>query len=403
VGEIRKILVLIGVSVLGLASAAPASAQSQPINQKLRVLVFPHIRQFATPQGKEAVLNYVQLHSEKPCATRPVGQPRSRNVLRGNEVTFDLATFTQPVRVECQAPVTVLRELPLKSLTYSGALEVYAYGGTELPPHLLIVNIVDLEEYLRGVVPAEMPTEWPKEAIKAQAIAARSYGLWEALQARAYDPKRVWEIDDTIQYQAYTGRTAVDPASDLAIRETAGKTLYHDGKVIKAYFHSDSGGFTEDASAVFDIPAAPYCVAKKEVYPPEQAPAGWQKSFTAKDLAAKLIASGLLPSGTQVLGISVEEKTRTASGRASELYVKTAANKFVRIGALEFRLAAGLRSALFSVKAASAGNFVFEGKGFGHGVGMSQWGARGYAELGYDYRKILQTYYSGVSIIKDGM
>jgi stage II sporulation protein D len=355
----------------------------------LRILVFPHILTYVDPQEREHDLTHVELKSSGTCTP--------------SNLKFAFEDVTQTITVNCTAPITVVREQGLRSFTYAGSLRIQR--GTELPPHLEVINDVGMEDYLLGVIPGEMPQSWPLETLKAQAVAARTYALWELARARRERPlgSKVdpgYDFDDTVQYQAYIGATEPPlPATSQALAQTQGQVLVTpDGLPIRAYFHADSGGHTEDAAnAIPDVPA-PYCVGKPEIYDASHAPGPWTRSFAAADFTRLLATAKLIPADAVVVRAQVDEATRFASGRAKQVWITLSTGSEVAIDALELRHALGLRSTLFQLKESPDG-WNFDGRGSGHGVGMSQWGAKLLSDqLNWDYVKILDFYYTGVKL-----
>jgi len=130
---------------------------------------------------------------------------------------------------------------------YYGALQFKNIGGS-----LYTINILNLEQYLKGVVPAEMPRVWPLEALKAQAIAARSYAY------RNINPAALFDVDDSTRFQVYLGKIYQAPETDRAVDETRGQFIFYGSEIIPAYYHSTSGGYTENNENVWGGSPRPY-------------------------------------------------------------------------------------------------------------------------------------------------
>jgi stage II sporulation protein D len=373
-----------------------AGGQAEASSPDLRVLIFPHLLKYVAPQGRETLVTGVTLKTEGICTARN----RSGQVVQqAAELRFNWDGVTEPLAVDCTKDAQVVREAGLPSYTYSGSFTIQR--GRETKAQIQVINWVTLENYLAGVVPAEMPQAWPLETLKAQAVAARTYALWELRKARRERPMGSaldtgYDIDDTIQYQAYTGSTEAPlPQTVQALQETRGKFITTgNGSPIRAYFHADSGGHTEDAAnAILEVPA-PYCLGKAEVYDPAGAPAPWVKKIALAEATQKLQAAGLI-TGTLTTA-EVEEATRLPSGRAKNVVLTADSAKTV--SALDVRFALGVKSTMFKVHVED-GSLIFEGRGSGHGVGMSQWGAKLLVDqLHWDYEKILLFYYTGVTL-----
>jgi stage II sporulation protein D len=262
---------------------------------------------------------------------------------------------------------------------YRGALRIEAHGGA-----LRLINLVDLEAYLRGVVPSEMSASWPMEALKAQAVAARSYTLAN-LDARA-----PYDVCASEACQVYRGMDVEHPRSDRAVRDTEGIVIAWGGVPAVAYYHADSGGALASSEEVWGR-ALPYLREGPDV-PSETPHRGWTARLAPAALAAALAAEGRsvgTPSALTVLA-------RTASGRVARAEVAGSAGRAVLAGPALTRVlrGAGLKSTRISL----VGPLQVRGDGWGHGVGMSQYGARTLAWRGYDYGRILAYYYPGVGL-----
>lgn len=262
---------------------------------------------------------------------------------------------------------------------------------------LTAVNYVDLEEYLYSVVGSEMPTSWPLEALKAQAIAARTYALYQ----RQTGANAVFDVGNTTTWQVYKGISEETASTQSAVRSTEGQVLIHNGQMIQSVFHSASGGHTENVEDVWSQPL-PYLRGVPDF---DQGTPGfeWSQTFTAAQMKARITGVGNI--------ISLTPQSRTPRGRVREIRVVGDAGSRVLRGS-ELRQALGLRSTLFTVAAdrgrvANAGRyaprpstFQFNGRGYGHGLGMSQHGALNLARRGWNYRQIVSHYYTGARLAR---
>lgn len=270
---------------------------------------------------------------------------------------------------------------------YRGEIEVRGAGS-----RLTIVNRVPLEQYLYGVIPAEMNPRWPQEALKAQAVAARTYALAKLGQfgSRGYD------VRPTTENQVYRGAGVETVASNAAVDQTLGQVLTQNGRVIAAYFHASSGGFTETSAAVWGEPRA-YLQAVPD-YDQQSPRYLWQKNVPAATLR-----TGLAKEGVRVGDpVRFEVIERSYSGRVRRVKVVGLAGQKVVSGDA-VRRAAGLYSTLFNVvgygnAGGRPGAFAFAGRGHGHGLGLSQWGAKALGERGYQYQQILAYYYPSTQL-----
>ena len=279
-------------------------------------------------------------------------------------------------------------ELALDGRRYRGALELRHKGGG-----LTAVNIVPVDDYLRSVVPEEMPVDWPAEAIKAQSVAARSF----ALASCGRHAGEGYDLCTTTHCQLYTGTAAEKSASNAAIKATRGEVLTYGGKPIEALFHTDSGGMTENSEDVWGS-HVPYLRAAKDT-PTKTMP--WTKTISRADLERKLAAKGhdigkIRSIALSPLAIGRAAKDRTASGRVKTMTVKGTKGTATLSGTT-WRSLLGLKSTLFDAKLTKDA-VTFTGYGSGHGLGISQWGAKRLAESGKSYADILHHYYTGTTL-----
>ncbi|MDK2882323.1 MAG: stage sporulation protein [Bacillota bacterium] len=326
---------------------------------------------------------------------------------------------------------------------YRGELEVWATSGG-----LNVVNVVSVEDYLRGVVPVEMSPSWPEEALKAQAVVARTF----AYKNRGRHAAEGFDLCATYHCQVYGGAAVEHAASDRAVAVTAGLVLRYNGELIDAYYHASSGGHTEAAGALWGT-EYPYLKAIEDVWDRTGPYAEWEVSFTPEEIAVLLEKAGFpvgrledirpvayLPSGRvasflirgssgewtisgeklrQVLGTTVLkstwveiEKSPVYPQEGVQMVVQRAngqGKKFIPLGTLiitadGITAVGGSRSSYpIPSRGGRSDQIVFRGHGYGHGVGMSQWGARRMAESQTlpdpeFFRQILTYYYQGVTI-----
>lgn len=269
-------------------------------------------------------------------------------------------------------------------------------GGVRLLPKengFAVINRVTTEEYLQGVVPQEMPSSWNAEALKAQAVAARTF----ALRHRRRHEREGFDLCAATHCQQYGGIRAERAETNAAIQATRGEVQVYQGKLIEALFHTDSGGMTENSRDVWGQDIS-YLHAATEVHRKTQP---WEKTLTAAECSILLSRHGknfgqLKNIGLSALQVGKTSPDRTASGRV----------KFVRIigtkgqdivSGNDLRNWLGLRSTLFDMTLRN-GVLFLHGYGWGHGLGLSQWGAKAYAEeQHWTYQQILRHYYAGTT------
>ena len=275
------------------------------------------------------------------------------------------------------------RPIALNGREYPAPLDVVRNGDG-----LAVVNEVPLEEYLVGVLRSEVGEKWPLEALRAQAIVARTYAAYH----RALSAAKPYHIVASTAHQQYAGR--VPAASPLwgAVRETIGQVLLWEGDVFPAFYHTDSGGYTEDPRTVFAARNMPGLKPVRCEFSAGSPHYFWSLDVRLADLAEILRRNDAAVGS--VIAIDVSE--RTPSLRAATITVH-GTGRSVRLRGNEFRRMIGydtFKSTLFAV-AVDAPWARFSGRGYGHGVGMCQWGAKGMAEQGHTARQILEFYYPG--------
>ncbi len=273
---------------------------------------------------------------------------------------------------------SITGELLVSGVRYRGEIEVWKGKRG-----LYIINELPLEEYVKSVVLAEVAEGWEMEALKAQAVIVRTYAV-EHMQRGG---GRLYDLTSSTLHQLYRGDN-FDARVAYAVMQTEGEILTYDGRPIKAFYHSTSGGRTELPEEVFgrsypylksvtsDCSLSPYSV--------------WQRRFSRGEIEKALGIRGLK---------DIRIKSYTKTGRVKELALITAEGTTV-IPSKDFRRLLGwkaLPSTWFALSR-SDGSFFFDGRGYGHGVGLCQWGAQKMAKDGRSYREILSYYYPGTTI-----
>jgi stage II sporulation protein D len=264
---------------------------------------------------------------------------------------------------------------------------------------LLLVMETELEKYLLGVVSAEMgPGRTELEALKAQAVASRSYAFTKI----GADPRAGYDIEAGVQHQAFNGSREVPPLIKKAVEETRGQVLTCDGKVIAANFHSTCGGRTALPSEVWQAldEKFPFLRSVKDDYCKISPRFSWQDTITSGEMLEKLFAGGL---SSRIQKGEILE--RSSSGRVLALKISAGCGDTVLYkDKIRFGLSAiPVLSTKFELKTqrdeeGSVSFIVLDGHGYGHGVGLCQWGAIGMARDGKSYKKILRHFYQGISI-----
>ncbi|MEC4813274.1 MAG: SpoIID/LytB domain-containing protein [Scytonema sp. PMC 1069.18] len=249
---------------------------------------------------------------------------------------------------------------------------------------LTAVNWVDLEEYLYSVIGGEMDSRWPVEALKAQAIAARTYALYERERKRSHP---IYDLGDTPdRWQIYKGVSSESPTVYAAVDATAGQVLTYKNRIILSVFHACSGGHTENSEDVWGS-KEPYLRAVPD-FDQNIKECSWVRTFSPGEISAKMPEIGnvkqMIPESTSPFG---SVKALKIVGDKGEKVLRGE----------NVRIALKLRSTRFTVTNGN-GAFTLTGLGFGHALGMSQWGAYNLALQGYNHLQILNHYYRGVAL-----
>lgn len=326
-----------------------------------------------------------------------------------------------------------------KGKKYRGSIIMQSLPESDIT----VVNELSLDEYLYSVVPSEMPASWHMEALKAQAIAARNYAIATMGKHKGYG----FDLCGTEHCQAYKGVEKESDRTTEAVNATEGKVITYNGKLITAYFHASSGGHTEDSENLWGT-KTDYIRGVADQYSLGSPYDSWSLELDRAALKEKLAQANidlgniidvrilevtpygrvtrLEIRGTKENMVFEREKIRSILGTTAMKSIwyklKTDADIFVR-GSLLDAPESGRASGMYLVSAAGStkisgsagklsvkgmngtkaynavpGTYIFEGKGFGHGLGMSQYGAKGMAEAGNNYQKILEYYYQGAKV-----
>lgn len=341
-----------------------------------------------------------------------------------------------------------VKTLTIGGKQYRGRIEIGTYGSASISA----VNVLPMDEYLYGVVPSEMPSSWPAEALKTQAVVARTYALSKAGYTGDSNTAASSKLDDTTASQVYKGYSGEATATNAAVDKTSKELIYSDGKLIDATFFSTSGGATANSEDVWSS-AVSYLRNVADLEETEPAKAPWLVNLTAAQIQSKMTAKG------QKLGtiVSVLEQAKTDYGYLSSVKVNGSAStltiqkdsirsyfglysnkaKIIAYGDKPDQVAVISANGKTKTKQISNCNvisanngskkmdqnmdqyivmsannltnfpreapakkdtYIFAGMGYGHGVGMSQSGAKGMANNGASYKEIIKHYYTGVTV-----
>lgn len=335
-----------------------------------------------------------------------------------------------------------LNVIDVNNKGYRGAFEIIRQQDSDIT----IINVVNFEQYLYSVTSSEMPSSWNSEALKAQAVAARTYALTHlgAFESLGFD------MNSTVQFQAYNGYSSEATSSKRAVNGTKGQVAYYAGKPISAFFFSSDGGYTENSENVWTS-AVPYLRAVEDKYQPANFnKKNWTTSVTPQDVKDYLASKGVDIGDIIDIKVTSYSKSNNAlvmkiiGTKGEKVYEKDNIRSFMdrkilysqtftvakkgdsavsiisaKRGSLTLTLnnarivtkngvtTITVNSPIYVRTSGSVNNlsiktaptaFVFNGRGWGHGIGMSQWGAKGMGDAGFKYDQILKYYYTGVEI-----
>lgn len=258
---------------------------------------------------------------------------------------------------------------------------------------ILVVNQLPLEEYLVGLINCEISSAWPIEAVKAQAVIARTYAL-NKKKTRINSP---YHLESSVIDQVYEGCLIEDSRARRAVSETDGEVLTYGGSIIQAFYHSSCGGKTEASENVWGA-SLPYLKGVECQYC-LTSPTGttWEYKLPLKEIEERLQAAGHKISGLY----DIKPGTVNSRGRLKQVAL-LATKGSCAISGDQFRKAIGyavIKSTRFTVKN-SKNEVSFSGSGNGHGVGLCQWGSKQRALDGFGYGEILSYYYPGTELKK---
>ena len=351
--------------LLWLALVAPAQASLQ-----LRVAIEQGVSQIKVGSSTKAVVRDYS-------TGRTLGQIAAMNALYAQSNADGVALEQMQSNAMLIAPTG-------NGYVYIG--DRWYRGKTLVLPTekgLTAVNYVDLEQYLYSVLGSEMNGNWPQEALKAQAVAARTYAIYKLEN----ESNSIYDVGDTQAWQVYKGVESESYGTHAAVNATAGQVLTYKNQIILSVFHACSGGHTENVEDVWSQPL-PYLRGVDD-YDQNVSACQWVKIFSGAELSRLISGVGNVLSLSTNLTTYGSIKTMQFVGDRGTRELKGEA----------VRNALGLRSTRFTITEDPSG-LRFYGRGWGHGLGMSQWGAYNLSKQGVNYQQILGHYYQGTSLAK---
>ncbi|MBR5342635.1 MAG: SpoIID/LytB domain-containing protein [Oscillospiraceae bacterium] len=253
---------------------------------------------------------------------------------------------------------------------------------------LTVINAVELEDYVKGVIPYEMSSSWPMEALKAQAVCARTYAV---RHVGDYEEDYGFDLTNDTESQVYRGINGADAVTDAAVDATEGLFVRYRGEICEVYYFSSDGGATEDGANIFGNDQ-PYLAGKTDPFEraKEDAVIKWKRWRSGAEIAERLRQKGF-----EIGKIVAIEAEYTELGNVAAMRYTDADSVCVRLEGRDGYSFLALDSACFRIEPDEYG-FTFTGRGWGHNCGMSQWGAHAMASVyGYTADEIIRFYFTG--------
>ncbi|HAF95358.1 MAG: hypothetical protein A2021_00920 [Elusimicrobia bacterium GWF2_52_66] len=313
----------------------------------------------------------------------------SYDIKRAGEQSLSVAdqTLSSPIKLLSADGSEKVR---LGGNIYKGDILINAVPGGRLN----IIEYLPLEDYLYGVLPSEMSAGWPLEALKAQAVASRSYAVKNLAPGKDYD------VTDGIDTQVYNGTKGINSRILEAVNATRGEVLKYKGKIVTAFFHACCGGHTGSARAAWGEEVGKPLSGVSDPFCSGSFHHKWHLGISVADMLSFIQAKG--STALKIKGIRLYKKDR--SGRViTVLFVTDQGKLQVKVTDIRKRFGnSDFKSLYLTSVVREGGYFEFSGRGWGHGVGMCQEGAKEMAKRGMSYKKILRHYYPGASITDYG-
>jgi len=369
--------------ILGSLGAAESIRLTKP-ETIVRVAVLKDAAQF-----KILVRGRYQVSDAETGLTLGQGRRLKSSVVSLTASGIQIGDNVYPVkRVRVRGQKDISLKTDRERRRYREALDIIRTNSNRL----LVINRLSLEAYVKGVLYHEVSHRWPLEAIKAQAVATRTYVLYQMSQSK----KREYDVTSDIYSQVYGGRSAERHRTRLAADRTRGQVMTYEGKILPAYFHSNCGGHRESAGELWRHDFIPLRAAPCEFC--EGMPNyRWNKNFHSQEVQEKLNHHGIRVGAIKEINV-IE---RTEGGRAKTLEFVSREGEALNVPAAKFRKALGanvLKSNYYDILMKG---YYFDvlGRGWGHGVGMCQWGAYQMSRQRYPYEEILKYYYPETELV----
>jgi stage II sporulation protein D (peptidoglycan lytic transglycosylase) len=392
----------------------PENSDSKPVLELVNVLLNRLETNVATSPDR-----MTPSEMPEPPATSLTKSGRSVKVGLGRLETESLLRARESLTIDGESKQKFHRWLPgtavvatgqpyveVLRLRENGTYRWSAYRGTlKITEDGTMINVLDFEEYLAGVVPGEVPSYFPEESLKAMAVVARTYGLSHLGRHQEYD------VCDTVHCQVYQGLGQESEPTNRAVTVTSGELLTYEGQPVNALFHAVCGGTTAASNEAWPSGVGkPYLSSRDDgTYCAHSGRYRWSATYSQDELVQTFRTALEATKGSEfkglsaVLSLTVEE--RTASGRVRVLSIQSPESTYrVEGDAIRWLFSggkistAGLQSTLFELEKAEDG-YLIKGGGWGHGVGLCQQGSSGRADAGQSYQDILSHYYPETTLL----
>jgi stage II sporulation protein D len=368
---IKKILALTAILFLAQTSFSYISIDRESL---IKIGIITNIRSFSAYSNKGFILTTAQGASYKFPPNVSISFSHSGSAIINGKLSFAL-----PVKIESNGHTSI------NGKYYRGYFLINkARTGVN------IVNVLDIEDYVKAVVPKEADISWNIEALKTQSVISRTYAL-ATLGKHSHEG---FDLCDKTHCQVYGDISVEADSANEAVAKTKGEVLTFNGQFAQTVFHSNSGGHTENPKYVWswkEIP--PYLKGVRDPYSKDLPHFTWENVLDESFIRNKLKVGKIS---------SIRTSGKTSAGSAIDIIIRHSKGT-LKMNAAKFRLDIDPNKikSVSNLKITKTGDsFVFKGNGWGHRVGLSQWGAKAMADKGISYGRILSFYYPGTKIEK---
>ncbi len=324
----------------------------------------------------------VKVVIETSSKTKVVQLSNNTIVYNGNPKRLEFFIHKLPETLQFE---TWNNEIIVNGIQVRGMIQLLPVVGK-----IQVVNVLKMNEYLYGVLPYEIMSGWPIEALKAQAVAARTYAYYHIMKNNS----TYYDLDASTNFQVYKGTVSETDTTNKAVDSTSGIIMVYNSIPILAYFHSTCGGRTADDRFVWKGEDLPYLTSVNCSYCKNSPFYGWQVNISLDEIYEALLKKYKTVGQIRAITLGREDN------RVSNIKIEHA-NGIIRMTGNDFRMmfeAKKIKSLYFEAKQTRNG-LILNGHGWGHGVGMCQWGAKEMAEQGKNFYDILRFYYRGISVV----